>query len=158
MEHEVLERAVKRTYEAAVREHKIEPVSYPQIEKIRFDKGEPLSYEATVDVRPKVTPRDYFELNVPANEVTIAEDEVEKSLEELRQRTADWSPVEREAKAGDAVLVDYVRLNAKGKPIHKSEQKDALVELDAQGLLPEFRENLLGKKGGEHIEFAVTYP
>ena len=158
MEHEVLERAVKRTYEAAVREHRIEPVSYPSIEKIRFDKGQPLSYEATVDVRPTITPRDYFELNVPSNEVTIPEDEVEKAIEELRQRTADWSPVERESTAGDAVVVDYVRLNAKGKPVHKSEQKDALVELDAQGLLPEFRENLLGKKGGEHIEFTVTYP
>jgi trigger factor len=158
MEHEVLERAVKRTYEAAVREHRIEPVSYPQIEKIRFDKGQPLSYEATVDVRPSITPRDYFEVSVPTREITIPEDEVEKSLEELRQRTADWSPVEREAALGDAVVVDYVRLNAKGKPVHKSEQKDALVELDAQGLLPEFRENLLGKKGGEHIEFTVTYP
>ena len=158
MEHEVLERAVKRTYEAAVREHRIEPVSYPQIEKIRFDKGQPLSYEATVDVRPSITPRDYFELSVPTKNVTIPEDEVEKSLEELRQRTADWSPVEREAALGDAVVVDYVRLNAKGKPVHKSEQKDALVELDAQGLLPEFRENLIGKKGGEHIEFTVTYP
>ena len=158
MEHEVLERAVKRTYEAAVREHRIEPVSYPQIEKIRFDKGQPLSYEATVDVRPSITPRDYFELSVPTKNVTIPEDEVEKSLEELRQRTADWSPVEREAALGDAVVVDYVRLNAKGKPVHKSEQKDALVELDAQGLLPEFRENLIGKKGGEHIEFMVTYP
>ena len=158
MEHEVLERAVKRTYEAAVREHQIQPVSYPSIEKIRFDKGQPLSYEATVDVRPTITPRDYFELNVPSNEVTIPEDEVEKAIEELRQRTADWSPVEREAAAGDAVVVDYVRLNAKGKPVHKSEQKDALVELDAQGLLPEFREHLLGKKGGEHVEFTVTYP
>jgi len=158
MEHEVLERAVKRTYEAAVREHRIEPVSYPQIEKIRFDKGQPLSYEAVVDVRPSITPRDYFELSVPTKDVTIPEGEVEKSLEELRQRTADWSPVEREAALGDAVVVDYVRLNAKGKPVHKSEQKDALVELDAQGLLPEFRENLLGKKGGEHIEFTVTYP
>jgi len=158
MEHEVLERAVKRTYEAAVREHRIEPVSYPQIEKIRFDKGQPLSYEATVDVRPSITPRDYFELSVPTKDITIPEGEVEKSLEELRQRTADWSPVEREAALGDAVVVDYVRLNAKGKPVHKSEQKDALVELDAQGLLPEFRENLLGKKGGEHIEFTVTYP
>jgi trigger factor len=158
MEHEVLERAVKRTYEAAVREHRIEPVSYPQIEKIRFDKGQPLSYEAVVDVRPTITPRDYFELSVPTKDVTISEEEVEKSLEELRQRTADWSPVEREAALGDAVVVDYVRLNAKGKPVHKSEQKDALVELDAQGLLPEFRENLIGKKGGEHVEFTVTYP
>ena len=158
MEHEVLERAVKRTYEAALREHRIEPVSYPQIEKIRFDKGQPLSYEATVDVRPQITPKDYFELNVPPKEVHVGEEEVEKAIEELRQRTADWAPVEREAQPGDSVLVDYVRLNAKGKPVHKSEQKDALVELDAQGLLPEFRTNLLGKKTGEHVEFTVTYP
>ena len=158
MEHEVLERAVKRTYERAVKEHRIEPVSYPSIEKIRFDKGQPLSYEATVDVRPQVTPRDYFELSVPPREIVVGEEEVERAIEELRQRTSDWAPVEREAAAGDAVLVDYVRLNAKGKPIHKSEQKDALVELDAQGLLPEFRENLIGKKAGEHVEFGVTYP
>jgi trigger factor len=158
MEHEVLERAVKRTYERAVKEHRIEPVSYPQIEKIRFDKGQPLSYEATVDVRPQVTPRDYFELSVPPREIVVGEEEVERAIEELRQRTSDWAPVEREAASGDAVLVDYVRLNAKGKPIHKSEQKDALVELDAQGLLTEFRENLIGKKAGEHVEFGVTYP
>src|SRR6185295_17172935 len=55
-------------------------------------------------------------------------------------------------------LVDYVRLNAKGKPVQQSRQKDALVELDAPGLLPEFREHLMGKSTGDHVDFAVTYP
>ncbi len=158
LEHEVLERAVKRSYERAVREQNLEPVSYPAIDKIRFDKGKPLTYEAKVDIRPDVTPRDYFGLDIAADETAVGDEEVEKALEELRQRTAEWTPVEREAGAGDAVLVDYVRLNAKGKPIHRSQQKDALVELDAPGLLPEFRQNLLGKKTGDHSNFAVTYP
>jgi len=158
LEHEVLERAVKRSYERAVREQNLEPVSYPAIDKIRFDKGKPLTYEAKVDIRPAVTPRDYFGLDMPSNEATVGDDEVDKALEELRQRTADWVPVERQAAPGDAVLVDYVRLNAKGKPIHHSEQKDALVELDASGLLPEFRQNLLGKKTGDNANFSVTYP
>jgi len=158
LEHEVLERAVKRSYERAVREQKLEPVSYPAIDKIRFDKGKPLTYEAKVDIRPDVTPRDYFGLDIKADEVAVGDEEVEKALEELRQRTAEWNPVEREAKAGDAVLVDYVRLNAKGKPVQQSRQKDALVELDAPGLLPEFREHLVGKSTGDHVDFAVTYP
>jgi trigger factor len=97
-------------------------------------------------------------LEVETKETAVPDDEVDKALEELRQRAAEWVPVEREAAPGDAVVVDYRRLNAKGKPIHRSEQKDALVELDAQGLLPEFRENLLGKKAGGHITFDVTYP
>ena len=158
LEHEVLERAVKRSYERAVREQNLEPVSYPAIDKIRFDKGKPLTYEAKVDIRPAVTPRDYFGLNIPASEAVVGDDEVDKALEELRQRTAEWIPAERQAAPGDAVLVDYVRLNAKGKPVHHSEQKDALVELDASGLLPEFRQNLLGKKTGDHANFSVTYP
>jgi trigger factor len=158
LEHEVLERAVKRSYERAMKEQDLHPVSYPSIDKIRFDKGQPLSYEAKVEVRPAVTPKDYLGLEVETKETAVPDDEVDKALEELRQRAAEWVPVEREAAPGDAVVVDYRRLNAKGKPIHRSEQKDALVELDAQGLLPEFRENLLGKKAGGHITFDVTYP
>src|SRR3989442_1563367 len=86
------------------------------------------------------------------------DEEVAKAVEELRQRTAEWAPVEREAGESDAVLVDYVRLNAKGKPIRKTEQRDALVELGAGGLLPEFRTNLLGTKAGDHRDFQVAYP
>jgi len=158
LEHEVLERAVKRSYERAVKERNLEPVSYPAIDKIRFDKGKPLTYEAKVEVRPSVTPRDYFGLEIASRELSVGDEEVERALEELRQRAADWAPVEREAGPGDSVLVDYVRLGAKGKPIRRTEQKDALVELDAQGLLPEFRENLLGKKSGINLNFQVTYP
>lgn len=158
LEHEVLERAVKRSYERAMKEQDLHPVSYPSIDKIRFDKGQPLSYEAKVEVRPSVTPKDYFGLEVETKETAVPDDEVDKALEDLRQRAAEWVPVEREVGVGDAVVVDYRRLNAKGKPIHRSEQKDALVELDAQGLLPEFRQNLLGRKAGDHVTFDVTYP
>ena len=158
MEHEVLERAVKRSYESAVREQKLEPVTYPTIEKIEFARGKPLTYQAQIDVRPKVTPKDYLGLDVDSRETQVSDEDVDKALEDLRQRTAEWAPVERPAGESDAVLVNYVRLNAKGKPIRKTEQKDALVELGATGLLPEFRTNLIGTKAGDHRDFQVTYP
>ena len=158
MEHEVLERAVKRSYESAVREQKLEPVTYPTIEKIEFARGKPLTYQAQIDVRPKVTPKDYLGLDVDSKETQVSDEDVDKALEDLRQRTAEWAPVERPAGESDAVLVNYVRLNAKGKPIRKTEQKDALVELGATGLLPEFRTNLIGTKAGDHRDFQVTYP
>jgi len=158
MEHEVLERAVKRSYESVVREQKLEPVTYPTIEKIEFARGKPLTYQAQIDVRPKVTPKDYLGLDVDSKETQVSDEDVDKALEELRQRTAEWAPVERPAGDSDAVLVNYVRLNAKGKPIRKTEQKDALVELGASGLLPEFRTNLQGTQAGDHRDFQVTYP
>ena len=158
MEHEVLERVVKRSYETAVRDQKLQPVTYPTIEKIEFVRGKPLTYEAQVDIRPKVAAKDYLGLDVEAKETEVKDEDVDQALEELRQRAAEWAPVERPAGESDAVLVNYMRLNAKGKPIRKSEQKDALVELGASGLLPEFRTHLAGTKAGDHRDFQVTYP
>jgi len=158
MEHEVLERVVKRSYESAIRDQKLVPVSFPTIEKIEFSRGKPLTYEAQVDIRPTVNAKDYMGLDVDGKEVEVTDEEVDKTLDELRQRTAEWAPVDREAGEKDAVVVDYVRLNAKGKPLRKTEQKDALVELGASGLLAEFRANLVGTKTGEHRTFQVSYP
>lgn len=158
LEHEVLERAVKRSYESAVRDAKLSPLSYPSIEKISFDKGKPLTFEATVEVRPEITPRDYFGLELPVGEVEVGDEEIDRALEDLRRRAVQWIDVDRPATESDAIVVDYVRLNAKGKPIRKTEQVDAMIELGAEGLLPEFKENLRGKKAGESLQFTVAYP
>jgi trigger factor len=83
---------------------------------------------------------------------------VDKALEDLRERAAHWVDVDRNANEGDALLVDYARLNAKGKPVRRSEQKDAQLELSASGLLPEFKEHLVGRKAGDHVTFEVKYP
>ncbi len=158
MEHEVLERVVKRSYEVAVREQKLTPITYPTIEKIDFTRGKPLTYEAQVEVRPHVTPKDYLGLEVESKEIAVSDEDLNRALDELRGRTAEWVAVDRAAADNDAVLVDYVRLNAKGKPVRKSEQKDALVELGATGLLPEFQKNLIGVTAGDHRTFDVIYP
>ena len=158
LEHDVLERAVRRTYQEAVKEKGLEPVEFPAIDKISYEKGKPLSYEAAVDIRPVVTARDYDGLVFESDESAVPDTEIDRALEELRQRAASWEKVERDATDIDAVVVDYVRLNAKGKPVHKTEQVDALIELGAQGLLPEFKANLQGRKAGDAVRFEVAYP
>jgi trigger factor len=158
LEHDVLERAVRRTYQEAVRAQGLDPVEYPAIDKISYEKGKPLSYEAAVDVRPVVELKNYVGLDLVSRDTAVSDEDVERALADLRERAATWEPVDREATATDALLVDYARLNAKGKPVHKSEQTDALVELGAEGLLPEFKANLQGRKAGDAVRFEVAYP
>src|SRR5207244_11157024 len=54
--------------------------------------------------------------------------------------------------------LDYVRRNAKVSPIRKTEEKDALVELGASGVLAEFKTKLAGTKTGDHRTFELSYP
>jgi trigger factor len=158
LEQDVLERAVRRSYQEAVRTHSLDPVEYPAIENISYEKGKPLTYEAAVDVRPQIAPADYAGLELESRETEVPDADVDRALEELRQRAATWVPVSREATDADGIVVDYVRLNAKGKPIHKTQQTGALIELGAQGLLQEFKVNLQGRKAGDTVRFDVTYP
>jgi trigger factor len=158
LEHEVLERAVKRSYESALRESQLQPISYPSIDKISFDRGKPLTYEAKVEIRPDVTVREYDGLELPTRDTEVPDEAIDKALEELRDRAAEWVDVDRPALEADGVVVDYHRLNAKGKPVRRSEQKDALIELSASGLLREFKEHLIRKKANDHVSFQVTYP
>jgi len=158
LEHEVLERAVKRSYESAVRDQKLEPISFPEIGKITFDRGKPLSYEAKVEVKPEVTPKNYEGLELPSRDTEVPDDAIDRALNDLRERAAQWVDVDRPATDSDALLVDYARMNAKGKPVRRSEQKDAQIELAASGLLPEFKQHLVGRKAGDHVTFDVTYP
>jgi trigger factor len=158
LEHDVLEKAVRRSYQEAVKEQGLEPVEYPAIDKISYEKGQPLSYEAAVDIRPVVAPTAYHDLELESRDTAVPDADIDRALEDLRQRAASWEKVERDATDVDAVVVDYVRLNGKGKPVHKTEQFDALVELGASGLLPEFKANLVGRKAGDAVRFEVAYP
>jgi trigger factor len=158
LEHDVLERAVKRSYESALREAQLEPISHPAIEKISFDRGKPLTYEAKVEIRPEVTPKNYEGLELPTRDTQVSDEAVEKALNDLRERAALWVDVDRPAGEADGLLVDYARLNAKAKPVRSSEQKDAQIELSATGLLPEFKTHLVGRKAGDHVTFDVRYP
>jgi trigger factor len=101
LEHDVLERAVRRSYQEAVREKGLEPVEYPAVDKISYEKGQPLSYEAAVDVRPEVSAKDYEGLKLESRDTAVPDDEIDKALEELRQRASSWEKVDRDATDAD---------------------------------------------------------
>ena len=97
-------------------------------------------------------------MELPSRDTEVPDEAVEKQLLELRERSALWVDVDRPATDADALLVDYARLNAKGKPVRRSEQKDAQLELSASGLLADFKTHLVGRKAGDHVTFDVRYP
>ena len=113
-----------------MRDHELEPVSYPAIDKIRFEQeGEAALVRGQNRHQARRNPpKDYFGLDISGAAQAWATEEYERRSRSW-QRTAEWAPVEREASAGDAVLVDYVHLNPKGNQDPPIAAEDALVGL-----------------------------
>jgi len=81
---EVLQSLVPERVEKAVAEQKLTPVSQPQVDKLDFNEGQPLKFRAVFEVLPEFELGDYknLQLEMPALEIT--EEDVTKTLEDMR--------------------------------------------------------------------------
>jgi trigger factor len=132
---------------AAVREH-IRPIAQPEYDYELPESGdETFRFTATVAVQPKPDVADWTKLEVPREEPDVPSELVDQELDVLRETAAALVPVEgRQAREGDTIVVDLVR-DGEG-------ERDYVVELGSQRLIPEIEASLVGMSIGETEEIS----
>ncbi len=156
---DVAQKLVSGSIHEALADHKLDPVAPPRVENGSVEPGQPFKYTATVEVRPKVEPKDYEGLSVPKVAVEVTDAQVDERIEEMRREHAMFVPVERRdvAEAGDYVSSDYQGF-IEGAPLRGAKREGVLLEVAAGSLLENKAEGLLGARVGETRELGVTFP
>jgi len=163
VEDDVTRRLVERAYLSAISEHHVDAVGAPQLTPVRLDQEKPFAFEARVEVRPKVDPKDYRGLPFKRVQVAVTDAEVGERLEAMRQRVARLEPVEGRtvAETGDFAIVDYTGSIA-GQPFTGSAAEDVTVEVAAgdlmRGKVPELAGTVVGQKRELDHSFAADDP
>ena len=93
-------------YEAAVAEAGLKVVSQPSITDVDVKDGE-FVFTAVVYVKPEVSVKDYKGIEAEKDEAVVTAEEVEAELTRMQDRNARQVSVEREAKKGDIVNLDF---------------------------------------------------
>ncbi|HUL15008.1 MAG TPA: trigger factor [Terriglobales bacterium] len=154
---EVLQTLVPERVEKAVTEQKLTPVSQPQVDKLDYADGQPLKFRAVFEVLPEFDLANYKGLEIEMPAMDITEEDVNKALEEMRERAAAFAPVEgRPAQDGD-----YTQLKLVGTPKGGGDPLNAesvLCHIGAEETMEPFNENLRGANIGDHKTFDVDYP
>jgi len=153
---EAAEKAISENYKKIVLEEKLEPISQPKVEILKFAPGNPLVVKISAVVLPKVNLPDYKKIagTKKRKEIKVEEKEVEDSLNWLVKSRAKFSQKQGPAEKGDFVEIIYWSDQI---PELKKGQKDAFI-LDNAGFIPGFEDKLLGMKAGEEKEFSLTLP
>ncbi|HYY34317.1 MAG TPA: trigger factor [Gaiellaceae bacterium] len=122
----------------------IRPVATPEVEFEGLPADdEPFKFSATVAVLPRPEVTDWTELEVPAAEPDIPADVIDQELERIRETAAELVRVDgRAAMEGDTVVIDLA-----GEGL--TAQRDYVVEVGADRLVPELDEALVGMSAGE---------
>lgn len=147
-----------KAYAEALAEQDIEPVSRPAIEVVTLNESDPLVFKATVVAKPEVTLGEYKNLEVDEVEAVVAEDDIEKRLNEMQTRQAKMVVVEDGAlEKGDFAIIDFKGF-VDGEAFEGGEGKGYPLEIGSGSFIPGFEDQLIGKKAGEEVTVEVTFP
>jgi trigger factor len=137
----------------------LQPVSEPAVDAEPPRPDEAFRYAAHVEIKPELQLPTLAGLPARKPSVEVAEEEVERELEGLRQRQA---PVLEEPEGtavapGHIVSVDFVgRID--GEVFEGGSGRGLDVEIGAARFLPGFEEQLVGTSAGEDRELQVQFP
>lgn len=154
---EVLQSLVPEYLEKALDEKKLVPVTRPEVDKVEFKEGEPLKFRAVFEVLPEFELGEYKGLEIQVDAVEAGQAQVDKVVEEMRERAATFVPVEgRAAKDGDFALIKLSGMpEGGGDPV---EADNIMCHIGAEETLESFTENLRGANPGETKKFQSKYP
>src|SRR6266480_4380548 len=161
---EVLQELVPEAINKAIDEHSLETIGEPDVhldteESPQKFGEEPISVSVKVQVLPRVELGQYKEIEVARRVRPVADADVDRIIEGIRENSASLIPVEdRSAQLGDTVTVNF-----RGKFIDTPEEEDINVEdvdvvLGGDGVQQEFTDNLLDMKPDDEKTFRVDYP
>jgi trigger factor len=154
---EVLDSLLPEVLSQSLQEKKMIPVNQPSVDQVNFTEEGPVKFRATFEVLPEFELADYKGLEIEVDKLEIGDAEVDKAIEELRERAATFAPVEgRTIQDGD-----FAQLKLIGTPEGGGEPVQAdsvLCHIGAEETLESFTENLRGANVGETKTFPAKYP
>ena len=140
----------------AVEQEKLDTVAFPEVELLDAGK-EGFSFKATVAIRPEVKLGKYKGLTAPKDAVKVTEKDIDNEMQPYVQRATSVVDVERKAKKGDIVNIDFEGfMDGKAFDGGKGEGHD--LELGSNSFIPGFEDQLVGVKAGAEKDVVVTFP
>lgn len=155
---EMIQHQLPEYLREALIEHKIDPVAQPRITHLQFEEGSPLKFVASIEVKPAFVLKEYKGLKIKKEKTKVDSEDVEKTLDTIRQQQADFILAEdRAAQNDDLVVIDFEgRID--GKTFEGGKANRYPVLLGSASLLKDFEANLIGLKKGETKVFKITFP
>lgn len=135
----------------------LRPAGDPQIQRKPVVRGEQLEYTVEFEIFPEVKRFDLAGTRIERPVVTVADEDVNRTLETIRKQRVTWNPVEREAHLSDRVTIDFVgRLN--GKEFEGGKANGFQVVLGSGSLIEDMEKGLIGAKSGDTRNIPAKFP
>jgi trigger factor len=155
--HDVYDALIPRVLEEELKVLRLNPVNVPELRDLKHEEGRPLRCTAAFEILPEFDLPDYRTVRIKRKAVELADADVDRAMEDIRARAAEYVPVDGRGVAdGDYAVVEMQGRDQKTRrllPIEKAVVLAGHAENE-----PALNDKIMGMTPGEERSFEVVYP
>lgn len=154
----MLEDLISRASTQVIREKKLEVIDTPRVEKLEYDLGKSLLFHLKIEKDPVVKAKDYKGIKVTKPSVTVTDEDLKTTLEEIRDRNASLVASEsKQVEKSHFAVIDFEG-KIDGKPFHGGSSKNYLLDMNQPQTIAGFSDGILGAEIGKERSVQVRFP
>src|SRR5579875_1074741 len=156
---EVIQKLTREYTDRALSENDLKPVVAPEFVTEETDLKTALRFSAIFDIAPTLEVKDYKELKVPAPQVEVSDQQIDESLQKMREQMAPIKRVEdrNQVQDDDFVVVEMEAFEGE-QPIAGSKMEPTLLKVGANVLAHGLHDLLVGVEKGVETRRRRAYP
>ena len=152
---ETIRLILPETFSSLLQEHQLKPIVHPKVE---VGSRDPLTLKIIFVEKPDVKLKGVEKINVEKKEPKVDEKDVERMVQYLLEQQKKTSEVDRAAKEGDQVEMNFAGSDEAGKEIEGTVATGYKAVIGSGSLIPGFEDALKGLKKGDRKTFTLKFP
>jgi len=156
LDQELLDKVIGDAYRKALKVESLEPISEGQVEDVKYQPREDLTFSISFDIQPVIELERLGGFTVQRPKIEVADEDIDRVLNRLRDQAGVWKPVEDgRVEDGNLMTLEIQRLED-GEPVGDSRPYE--IVLGDGEAIPEVENAIRTLAVGETGEFTVTFP
>ena len=147
---------IKKFYEL-VEKQNLKPVGRPNLIPERIEIEKDVIFKATFEVYPEISLGNLSRLSYTKPVSSVTEEDVNKTIENIRKRMCSWESKEDNASSGDQIKIDFIG-KIENEEFEGGSAKDFIVEIGTKSMIEGFEEGLIGLKTSDKKDLELTFP
>jgi len=149
---DVVNELIQKSYPEALKENNIRPASAPEVALESEDPKKPISYSATFEIFPEISPKLSSWTKYENISISIEDEDIDLAIKDIVKRYGEWEDVSRKSQKDDQVIIDFTGM-INGEEFEGNSSVDFKLVLGSNSMIPGFEDSIVGK---EPSEFKIT--
>ena len=148
---------VGETLTDAMMDADVTPATQPSLTNIDTENADSLIYTLEFEVYPEIKVNALSKLTIEQVSSKVTEEDEERALQDLQDRSTEYKTVKRKSKDGDRLIIDFEGL-LDGESFEGGAAEGFEIVLGKGAMIEGFEKGLIDVASGKTVEVNATFP